>query len=54
MYAIRSYYGYLGRATKLVAEQAHGEIGEQLDHSGLLEEGAEQDEQEDIGSYNFV
>ena len=30
-------------------EQAHGEIGEQADHAGLLEEGAEQDEQIDVG-----
>ncbi|MCY1462725.1 hypothetical protein D9M71_805300 [compost metagenome] len=32
-----------------MAEQAHGEVSEQLDHPGLFEEGTEQNEQEDIG-----
>ena len=32
-----------------MAEHAHGEVGEKLDHPGLLEEGAEQDEEENIG-----
>ncbi|MNE30621.1 hypothetical protein D3C80_1241500 [compost metagenome] len=31
-----------------MAEQAHGEVGEQLDHAGLLEKGTEQDEQENV------
>ncbi len=35
-----------------MAEQAHGEVGEQLDHPRLLEERAEQDEQEDVGRRN--
>ena len=45
----RGHDRYLGRAADLVAEQAHGEVGEQLDHPGLLEEGAKQNEQEDVG-----
>src|SRR5690606_28280072 len=40
---------YLGRAAEFVPEQAHGEVGEQLDHPGLLEERAEQDEEKNVG-----
>ena len=32
-----------------VADGAHGEIGEQVDHPCLLQEGAEQDEEVDVG-----
>ena len=32
-----------------MADQAKGEIVEELDHAGVLEEGTEQDEQEDVG-----
>jgi hypothetical protein len=39
---------HLGRSAALVAEQAECEVGEQLDHPGLFEERAEQDEQEDV------
>ncbi|CAH0271156.1 hypothetical protein SRABI70_03490 [Pseudomonas sp. Bi70] len=46
----RGHYRNLGRAAGLVAEHAHGEIGEQPDHSRLLQERAKQDEQEDIGT----
>lgn len=45
----RGEYRDLGRPADPVTEQAHGEIGEQADHAGLLEEGAEQDEQIDVG-----
>ncbi len=48
----RGHHRHLGRAAQLVAEQAHGEVGEQLDHARLLEERAEQDEQEDVGRRN--
>ena len=39
----------LGRTAAGAAEQAKGDIGEQPDHSGVLEKRAEQNEQEDIG-----
>ena len=39
----------LRRAAALVADGAHGDVGEQADHPGALQEGAEQDEQEDVG-----
>ena len=32
-----------------MADRAHGDVGEQADHAGALEEGAEQNEQEDVG-----
>ncbi len=32
-----------------MAHGAHGEVVEQADHAGLFEEGAEQDEEEDVG-----
>ncbi len=38
----------LGRAALGVADQAEREVVEELDHSGVLEERAEQDEQEDV------
>ena len=39
----------LGGAALSAAEGAHGDVGEQPDHAGPLQERAEQDEQEDVG-----
>ncbi len=41
--------GHLGRSAAGVADRAHRDIGEQSNHAGALKEGAEQDEQEDVG-----
>ncbi len=40
----------LGRTAAGAAEQAERDVGEQLDHPGALEERAEQDEEENVGS----
>jgi hypothetical protein len=39
----------LGRAALGVADEAQRQGVEQVDHAGVFEEGAEQDEQEDVG-----
>ena len=45
----RRHQRHLGRPAGTVTEQTHGKVGEQPYHPGLLEEGAEQNEQEDVG-----
>ena len=44
----------LGRPAAARAEQAHRDVVEESDHPGPFEEGAEQDEQEDVGRRHEV
>ena len=45
----RRDHAHLARARPRAAEQPHRHVVEELDHAGALQEGAEQDEQEDVG-----
>ena len=40
---------HLGGAAARMADEAERDVGEELDHAGALHEGAEQDEEEDVG-----